>query len=74
MKIISTKYGNLPMAESRSELDSWSMDEALAWLALNDPNGEWHSYIENFRWAECEFGELSLDDVLDQVWEQMREA
>jgi hypothetical protein len=76
MEIRQTKYGDLPIAENRAELDTWGwdIDQALAWLALSDPNGEWNQYIENFQWASAELGELDLEDLLDEIWEQTRDS
>lgn len=44
MQTITTSRGPLAIADSRSELDSWTADDCLEWLARNDPNGEWSIY------------------------------
>jgi hypothetical protein len=73
MLTTSTKYGQLEIAESRKELDKWSLERSLEWLSRNDPNGEWGSYLDDPEWAQEELGELTAEDARDQAWEQMRE-
>ena len=74
MRTIDTKYGVLLIPARREELDSWDLDTALAWLVLNDPNGEWINYLNDREWAIEELGELTVEDARDQVWEQSRDA
>ncbi len=74
MQTTDTKYGTLLIPDRREELDSWDLDTALAWLVLNDPNGEWLSYLNDREWAIEELGELTVEDARDVVWEQSRDA
>ena len=69
---IDTKYGPLLIPEERRELESWERDEMLAWLALNDPNGNWSEYIRNFEYAECEFGDIDEDELREKIQDMLQ--
>lgn len=73
MYVMHTRYGALMIPERRQELNSWGIDESLAWLTLNDPNGEWPSYVEDYEWAVSELGPLSAEELRDAIWEQSQD-
>lgn len=63
MQIMHTKYGFLPIAEKREELDSWNSDALWAWLRLNDPDGAWEP-------DDIDFVDFDEDALRGIVWEQ----
>lgn len=74
MHAINTRRGPLAIADARGELDDWSLPECLAWLARNDPNGEWRSYMSDYGQAVQDYGELSVADARDACWDQMADS
>ena len=47
-----------------------SLQNALGWLANNDPNGLWSEYLAGFFGACAEHGELSLEEANEVIKEQ----
>jgi hypothetical protein len=68
MHTIQTQRGPLEIADTRVELDAWSLTRCLGWLVANDPNGEWAAYVDDFDRAVADCGDLSDVDARDAVW------
>jgi hypothetical protein len=72
--VIETRRGPFDIAATRKELDEWTMERCLRWLANNDPNGEWSNFLNDPEWAQENLGPLTVEDARDQLWDQMEEA
>jgi hypothetical protein len=75
MRTIQTQRGPLEIADTRADLNSWSLLQCLNWLARNDPNGEWSSIILCARLGVSRaIVDVDVVDVRDELWIQMSDA